>query len=291
MRKYYQHSIKNTAVVNKIITLDFFQWKNGYSSEFEFHDFWEFVYCKSGHIIYRLGHENVKLSSGEFFFLEPKVQHSILVTENTPAELFILCFKTASPIVNALSNYKKAVTKSEHFFITNIMEESINTFDLSIFSKLTPLPNPRLGGEQYIKCLLELLLINILREQSEKALPHLFFKQEDNEKQICNQVLSILKDNTDKKLCIDDICNQVHYSRSYISHLFKKNYDKSIIDCFNELKIKKAKELLLNNQLTVAKISDMLDFTDLHYFNYLFKKYTGMTPSGYRSSLFQQVEL
>ena len=270
MRKYYQHSIKNTAVINKIITLDLFQWQNGYSSEMEFHDFWEFVYCKSGNIEYRLTNKKIKLSTGEIFFLEPKMQHSILVTDNSPAELFILCFKTASPIINALSGYKKALTEPDHFYITHIIEESINTFDLSIFSKLTPLDSPRLGGEQYIKCLLEILLINILREQSEEVAPRLFFKQADNEKWICEQVLSFLKQNTTKKLSIDDICDKVYYSRSYISHLFKKTYGKSIIDYFNELKIKKAKELLLNNQLTVAKISDMLDFTDLHYFNYLF---------------------
>ena len=291
MRKYYQHSIKNTAVVNKIITLDFFQWKNGYSSELEFHDFWEFVYCKSGNITYHLDNSDIKLCAGEIFFLEPKAHHFISVMDNTPAELFVLCFKTVSTIVNALASYKKAVTESEYSSITHIMEESINTFDISNFSKLTPLSNPRLGGEQYIKCLLEILLIDILRTQSEKAVPNLFFKQEDNEKQICEQLLSILVKNTDKKLTIDDICSEIHYSRSYVSHLFKKTYGKSIIEYFNELKIQKAKELLLNSQLTISKISDILDFTDLHYFNYLFKKYTGMTPSAYRSSIFQQVEL
>ncbi len=289
MRKYYQHTIKNTAVVHKIITIDFFQWKNNYSTESELHDFWEFTYCKSGNITYRLSDKNVKISAGEILFLEPKIQHSINEDEKSPAELFILCFKTSSPILDTLSGYQKSITKLDHSLITNIMEEAINTFDLSIFSKLTPLSNPRLGGEQYIKCLLEILLINILREQSEGPSPYLFFKQEDNEKQVCEQVLSFLKQNTDKKLSIDNICDKVHYSRSYISHLFKKNYGKSIIDCFNELKIKKAKELLLNNQLTIAKISDMLDFTDLHYFNYLFKKYTKMTPSEYRASLFKQV--
>lgn len=44
----------------------------------------------------------------------------------------------------------------------------------------------------------------------------------------------------------------------------------------------KAKQLLLDTQLTVSQVSDMLGFTDALYFSRWFKKHTGASPKAFR---------
>ena len=58
--------------------------------------------------------------------------------------------------------------------------------------------------------------------------------------------------------------------------------EKSIIEYFIELKIEKAKQLILENKLSVKEISAALSFNEPNYFTKTFKRVTGITPSTYR---------
>ena len=48
------------------------------------------------------------------------------------------------------------------------------------------------------------------------------------------------------------------------------------------LRMAKARELLENSGLRSSQIAQEVGYNDSHYFSYLFKKTTGMTPSDYR---------
>ena len=48
------------------------------------------------------------------------------------------------------------------------------------------------------------------------------------------------------------------------------------------LRIGKAKELLEATEMRSSQIAQEVGYNDSHYFSYLFKKTTGMTPSEYR---------
>lgn len=52
----------------------------------------------------------------------------------------------------------------------------------------------------------------------------------------------------------------------------------------NEIRVERAKELLLSTDLTYEQITDELSFGTQQYFSRVFKKKTGMTPSAFRSS-------
>ena len=51
---------------------------------------------------------------------------------------------------------------------------------------------------------------------------------------------------------------------------------------FVGLKIRKAKEMLRETDMSVSAISDALSFDTSNYFSKTFKKLTGYTPSTYR---------
>ena len=72
---------------------------------------------------------------------------------------------------------------------------------------------------------------------------------------------------------------------SWFRKLFKEYTNVSPARFILELKLQKAKSLLLNSSLSVKEISYMVGYEDATYFTALFKKYTGFTPLAYREQL------
>ena len=53
------------------------------------------------------------------------------------------------------------------------------------------------------------------------------------------------------------------------------------------LRMRKARELLYNTSMRSSEIAYAVGYNDPHYFSYLFKKNTGVTPSEFRSGVGQ----
>ena len=73
-----------------------------------------------------------------------------------------------------------------------------------------------------------------------------------------------------------------------VSHVINSRHNKNFPEYINELRIKEAKELLNNpdyKRFKIAFISRECGFNSLSAFNAAFKKFTGLTPSGFRQRL------
>lgn len=85
-------------------------------------------------------------------------------------------------------------------------------------------------------------------------------------------------------LSVDTIAKMSGISPSYLGRFFKKLTSKSIVDYINEIRINKAKELLISSDWPVTKISEQTGFTNSSYFYTVFRKTTGVTPNEFRRS-------
>lgn len=93
-------------------------------------------------------------------------------------------------------------------------------------------------------------------------------------------VLQLLSDN--HNITLDELCAEFNCSRSYISHLFKKNNGNTIRHYCNTLKVNDAKELLRSTDMPVTDIAFTSGFNDFSYFINVFKRITGTTPLKWR---------
>jgi two-component system response regulator YesN len=57
------------------------------------------------------------------------------------------------------------------------------------------------------------------------------------------------------------------------------------MEYYTDLKIKTAKKLLRENELSVKEIAEKLCFDTSNYFSKTFKKFTGSTPTDYKKKL------
>ena len=87
---------------------------------------------------------------------------------------------------------------------------------------------------------------------------------------------------SDPNLMLQDAAEAVHLSQSHLSTIFSQETGVTFTQYLTALRMAKARELLENSGLRSSQIAQEVGYNDAHYFSYLFKKSTGMTPSEYR---------
>lgn len=92
----------------------------------------------------------------------------------------------------------------------------------------------------------------------------------------------------DKNL-LQHIAQNEFYSKSYISHLFKEVGAASFQDILGYIRVFKAERLLLQTDYSITTVSDQCGFSDLKYFNRIFKKWFMLKPSDYRKKYQNQI--
>jgi AraC-type DNA-binding domain-containing proteins len=81
---------------------------------------------------------------------------------------------------------------------------------------------------------------------------------------------------------ISDICREWGYSMAYVNRIFKKVFGASPRQYLSMLKLREARLLLLNRQLSMDDITLRLGYKDIAQFSKQFKRWTNISPMQYR---------
>ena len=110
-------------------------------------------------------------------------------------------------------------------------------------------------------------------------------KREERSGDIIRTAKKYIEDHFDKDISLDDVSRVVNISPYYFSKVFKEESGLNFIEYLTNIRIDKAKELLLSTSKKSNEIGAMVGYKDPHYFSYLFKKTLGMTTTQYRSGM------
>ncbi len=91
-----------------------------------------------------------------------------------------------------------------------------------------------------------------------------------------------IENNYMKDISIKDIANHLYLTPNYVSRLFKQEMNMTIMTYVTELRMKKAVELLMDDNLKVYEVAGIVGYKDANYFSKLFKNFFGYNPSDYR---------
>ena len=285
MKKYFKHKINNLLVVNGIVTVHYFEFTKDFKHEGESHDFWEIVYADKEDIICTADGKEILLKGGQMLFHKPNVWHTLSSNGKQAPNVFIISFECHSEGMRFFENKVIQLDKQSLKYVYAIIDEAKKSFDIPFSNpytkKMQPLPSPILGGVQMIKNYLEIMLIGLMRLESEKD-DKVFLKTDDLGGKFIADVKNVLKEKIYERISIDDICKKTSYSRAYLFKRFKQATGKSVVNYHIDLKIEKAKQLIRERELSVKEISEKLAFDTPNYFSKTFKKKTGLTPLEYR---------
>lgn len=84
-------------------------------------------------------------------------------------------------------------------------------------------------------------------------------------------------------ISLNSVAASVGMSPSYFSSIFSREMGKTFVEYLTEIRMEKAKELLVCSAMKTSEIGYEIGYKDPHYFSYIFKKTIGCSPKEYRS--------
>ncbi len=251
-----------------------------------FHDFFEMFYVLEGRCIHQVGNRRSLLTAGNLCLIQPKVTHSIDVSDESiiidvliRRSTFRHYFYSILQGDNLLANFFMSTLYSRQG-IDYLIFHTGNDSTLSY--TLMELCSEFLEQETYFSILINALLtrifVQLLRRHTDDCeLPddHL------NDTFTAIQITRYLQMNT-STATLNDLAAQFHYSPEYTSRLVKRITGQTFIRLLTSVRIENAEQLLRDTMMPVADIASTVGYESSEHFIRTFHRITGETPSEYR---------
>lgn len=260
----------------------------GINAKIHSHTFLEIMYVLNGSVNHTINGNNDIIEQGYFMFLDIGDVHEYqLMQEN--ANVMNLLFMPS--VIDKNSEYKDVNELiSKYIYNTPFNNRKfpsgipIYDDDKRIYEMLCTIKKVYEDAGNYTSTVLKHQLIALLltvMQKGDKMATELPVKID----KITEYILNIVQNHYNEDNLLVKVHNELSYSLSYLSSVFKENMGISFKEYLQNYRIREAKNLLSSTDKKIYEICNEVGYSDKKYFINLFKKHTSMTPSEYRNSL------
>ena len=203
--------------------------------------------------------------------INPNVTHTEVSLNAQPLEYIVLGI---DGIELATSN-----TSNGQFSILNHYESMEISSCLRNILREMEQKNP--GYEDVCQAYMEILIIRLMRTTA-LAVPA--EPQTVSTNRQCAAVRRYIDLHFKEPLTLEQLAEEGHMNKFYLSHAFKKEYGLSPINYMISKRIEESKYLLAETDLSMSQIAQLLGFSSLSYFSQVFHRTQDITPKEYRQS-------
>ena len=193
-------------------------------------------------------------------------------------------YEEADPMADELiekyvyNEQRSYVAKSRRYALINSIIDEITYVEQS---------NHFFSGEEFITKISQEKEISGLKEKVHLVLRELKKQYGKSgvfqSKQISKQALSIIQEEyRNPMIGLYSLSAELGVSNTYLSTNFKEINGVGIVQCINQLRIEKAKELLKNTRMNLKEIAAYVGFSSDVSFIRVFKQYENRTPGKYK---------
>ena len=258
-------NISSSLDISEIYTKFYLEKATNYNFSGEKHSYWELTYVDKGELLTTIDGVSYHLKQGDLIFYAPMQFHTQSTFEKISSSYLTINFKMNFNHADLLCN---KIFSLKTKLIEELSNDNLYSNDLSL-------------------CYLKQLIIQMLRLDNShfhsKPTTHM---QQTYENELLNDILLYIDDNIYEKISVSTLCDHFCISTSMLHSLFRKNMNNTAKNYINELKLSKSKELIRNSTHTLSEISEMLDFSSIHYFSKKFKSYFNISPTEYSKSIY-----
>ncbi len=280
-----KNEIVSASLPNTLAHIEWQKFSPGDICRMHVHDEIELLKVSTGKLKCVVGEEEYILAQGQVLFVNSRVPHYTTPVEGNTEQLF-LQFRIDNFIDDSVSKIGTVLARFSEYTdrqscVINDCPELCGYIDLiqkEFFIRED-------GYEEYIKA----GIYNIIGYLSRHHVIENHNKLLENSGIIrIMPVLEYIDKNYYKDISLDEISGVLNINPYYFCRLFKNATGSSFCEYLNFVRISKSEKLFKTNDKSIMEISLDVGFSSVTYFNRIFRKYKGCTPTVYRKA--QNVE-
>ena len=101
-------------------------------------------------------------------------------------------------------------------------------------------------------------------------------------KRLARQAGYFIREHSDQKFSLAGIASALYVNGNYLARVFRRETGHTLLWYHNAVRCEKAKQLLLETELSVSEVGAAVGYVSSAHFSHLFKKMTGFAPSDWR---------
>ena len=247
----------------------YFKWNNGRKL-----DEYQLIYISRGEGVFQSSScAETIVKEGAILFLLPDEWHRFKPNQETGWDEYWVGFK-GNIIENIVQH--NFLSKQKVVLQIGLHEKIIELFD-DIIEKTIK----EITGYQPLVTGIVMHLLGEIHSQTKQQC----FDVADITESIINKARIIFRNNIDQDIAMEKIAEELNVSYAWFRKAFKTYTGIAPNQYLLQLKIEKAKMLLLDHSKTIKEIAFGLNFESAFYFSKLFKEKIGVSPELYRKNL------
>jgi AraC-like DNA-binding protein len=273
------HNIKVAPSFENYYDVEFVQ---GFDMPMHQHKSIELMYVSKGKCTVSIMEHSMTLSAGEFVLINGSIPHRLYVERGRNCRVanmeFIFCPSNDVPCsisdLWALSMEIRGLLNSDNEFFHLSDSETLYATVRDIIRELESDDASKnlLLALMVLELMLKISRIYCAGQTADHSPANVYV----------NKSLDYMRRHYSEDISIDDIAAALSISTRYFQKIFKQAIGHTPMDHLNKLRIDKAKLLLRKTDIPLADLCLMVGINSRQYFSYLFKKYTGISPSEFR---------
>ena len=238
------------------------------------HNHLELFYIVGGKGQFLIQDQLYPVNANNLVIINPNVTHTEVSLNAQPLEYIVLGIGGVELATNDSSNGRFNIL--DHF-------ESVEISGC-LRNILREMEQKNTGYEDVCQAYMEILIIRLMRSTA-LAVPSESHVVSTNRQ--CAAVRRYIDLHFKESLTLEQLAEEAHMNKFYLSHTFKKEYGISPINYMISKRIEESKYLLAETDLSLSQISQLLGFSSLSYFSQVFRKTQSVPPMEYRQSVKQ----
>lgn len=259
----------------------------------------ELIYILDGCGEFRISEDSFKIHEGEVLLINSQVMHSFCVAPGDETCTYIdIVFRPdflISPSQPTLyTKYIYPVIQNQNLRSFVLTKADIKKAELSycIPEIFEINMKEQSGYELRTRELLMKIWLYILEETKDISFQtsNAQYSKISQDERRTKEALQYIENHYTESITLDDIANSIHLSRSECCRCIKRCMNMTPFEYLLQFRIQKAAQLLSNNKkpLSIAELASAVGFNSCSYFNKLFRKYMGCSPSQYKKRMRDQ---
>ena len=263
--------LRRQIQVSSIYTFFYQEKEKGFTFPGEEHQPLELTYVDKGALHSVADGKDILLEQGDLVIYGPDQWHMQYADVNMSPSYITITFDLVGEYPQELVNRKFTIPQSAVPTLQRMLRE-LDRMDA--FSS------------DMVICMLQLLLLELLREQISPAGTKLRTTNAVNsENEIIRRAQQFISEHVREKLTVPLVARHVDVSPSYLTALFRKNLQISPGEYVRRIKLQESKQMIREDNMNFTEIAAALQYSTVHHFSRQFKDKFGITPTEYAKSV------